>query len=254
MFRETNTTGAARLDIHVGDGTNTYNHQLFGKGGNSYLVLTSGNLGVGTNAPTQKLDVDGTARIRNTSGTSVQALGRTADGTIVDHAGGGGGGSGVSWRRHNSNYVVENVNTAQNWFDAPAGITLEANSIYEFSGHLAYLSGSTSHAIQAGFDGTVGFSNILWQVRGRKGIANGVGTTWQGSGPRTTIDLINVVPANTNSGGNMMLSGTIRTTTAGTFIPQFAFSAAPGGTPQVYAGTFFKIEKIGESDDSASNW
>jgi hypothetical protein len=52
FFRNTNTTGATRFAVFLGNATATENHRLAGKGTNSYLCADNGNLGVGTNNPT----------------------------------------------------------------------------------------------------------------------------------------------------------------------------------------------------------
>jgi hypothetical protein len=54
---------------------------LYGDGSS---FINSGNLGIGTSAPTQLLDVNGVARVRGmTTGVIASAVYRTADGTII---------------------------------------------------------------------------------------------------------------------------------------------------------------------------
>lgn len=48
MFRATNTTGIAGLNIFFGDNTSGVNHALLGKGGHSFLCRANGNLMIGT--------------------------------------------------------------------------------------------------------------------------------------------------------------------------------------------------------------
>ena len=61
----------------VGNGT-------YGSPSNALTVLKNGNTGVGTQSPTQKLDVNGNVRIRSIgSGAYAGVLNRTADGTLT---------------------------------------------------------------------------------------------------------------------------------------------------------------------------
>jgi hypothetical protein len=47
------------------------------------------------------------------------------------------------------------------------------------------------------------------------------------------------------------IEGIVRINAAGTFIPQFQYSAAPGGAPTIQTNTYFTMEAIG-SNTSAS--
>lgn len=59
FFRNTNTTGACVLQIHMGGGAASIQHNIDGKG-DSYVNGMNGNFGVGVTAPTlAKLQIDG---------------------------------------------------------------------------------------------------------------------------------------------------------------------------------------------------
>ncbi len=64
LFRHTNTSGRVSLQIMKANGTAELNHLLAGNN-NSYLCSDMGNLGVGTSAPLEKLDVLGNIAMHN---------------------------------------------------------------------------------------------------------------------------------------------------------------------------------------------
>ncbi len=63
MFRRTNTSANTAFNIYIGDNTGTLNHQLAGKGGDTYLCFNNGNLLIGNGTTT-------TFRINLTTGIS----------------------------------------------------------------------------------------------------------------------------------------------------------------------------------------
>lgn len=66
LFRTTNTTGDVVFQVLKGDGANSPNHSLSGKG-NSYLAGLVGKIGIGKNTePTGKLEINGEVNITNT--------------------------------------------------------------------------------------------------------------------------------------------------------------------------------------------
>ncbi len=59
FFRTTNTSGTVSFSIYKGNNTATLQH-FFNAKGNSYVQADSGNFGIGTASPNNKLDVNGT--------------------------------------------------------------------------------------------------------------------------------------------------------------------------------------------------
>ena len=64
LFRNTNTNGGKYFQIFKGDGTAT-SQTLLNANGDSHINAAAGNLGIGTDSPTQKLDVSGTLKIKS---------------------------------------------------------------------------------------------------------------------------------------------------------------------------------------------
>ena len=58
FFRNIATTGACQIDIYEGSAVIALNARIGGKGVDTFFCITSGNFGIGTGAPTRKLDVN----------------------------------------------------------------------------------------------------------------------------------------------------------------------------------------------------
>jgi len=141
-----------------------------------------------------------------------------------------------------------NATGAQSMFGV--GVTLAASTVYEFEiGFiLSKTAGTTSHTIALGFGGTATVNNILHEMSGNTSTA------------LNALTSANVVPINTASAtvftgaiavattyASFVVKGTVSINAAGTFIPQYTLSAAPGGAYSTAAGSYVKIYPIGAS-------
>ena len=147
-----------------------------------------------------------------------------------------------------SAHAGANANTAQDLF--PLDITLDANSVYQYELVFAQRKtvGATTHRMRYLFDGTVGVTTIhrnfymSWDV-GSSTAASSL--SWAGYyGTTAEREFTNDM---TNAGIStwMQERGVIITSTAGTFIPQYRLTAAPGGAYSTQAGSYFRLRKVG---------
>jgi hypothetical protein len=157
----------------------------------------------------------------------------------------------VSYRVLSSSVTVSDDTSVQNWFDSPASCALDANSTYEFDGLLHITAGTTSHGINLQFAALSG-ATIQWASIGSKAAQNNQATALRFGQSNTFATNRLSATASTGAGTVIRVFGVVRTTTAGNLTPRFAFSAAPGGTPQVLSGTRFIVRKLGSDTFTAS--
>ena len=147
---------------------------------------------------------------------------------------------------------------AQSVFDSATDtIALDANTLYEVEGDyvITRTAGTNSHtfAILFNYTGTVNFFLATVQVsNGNTGALSAVSQT-----RIVAITAATLTTANTSATECVIvkIKGTLRTTNAGAFTPQFQYSAAPGGAPTIASGTYFQCRRIGVNTAvSAGPW
>ena len=156
--------------------------------------------------------------------------------------------------RLDANLAGANATGAQNVFGV--GVSLSASTVYEFEIVYALLksAGTTSHTISVGFGGTATLTNIAYLFQRNAGTAL-VGTSNNMSG-----SLIQTASSTVQSGALTsatsafiaIAKGVVSVNAAGTFIPQYTLSAAPGGAYSTLGGGFMKIKPIGASGANTS--
>lgn len=139
-----------------------------------------------------------------------------------------------------------NVATAQPWLPTAGGIAVEAATTYAFEGtlRLSRAAGTTSHTTGLLFAGTATLTSILYDA-----IANTGDVVTTGTPALTVIDVstnTSVKAASTSATEQVLIrvKGIVRINAAGTFIPQFIYSAIPGGVPTIKAGSHFRLKKL----------
>ncbi len=151
----------------------------------------------------------------------------------------------------------QNVSTAQPWFPSTGSVTLPGSTGYFFRGGFSSVrsAGTTSHTTNILFGGTATLTDISYFVEVKEGDAATIADS----------DLIaiqvatstNIKAASTSATENIVFTveGTVWVNGGGTFIPQFIYSAAPGGAPTIEKGTYFALYPIGSNTASTvGNW
>lgn len=148
-----------------------------------------------------------------------------------------------------ADFAGQNVATAQPFFEAANDtITLGANTAYLFDGaiEMTRAAGATSHTIAVSFGGTVVAADIGWHVSCRDGAAS---TTtpirpYNNHFHALAGGTVSVAATTVNS-TTFLVKGMIRTGAGGTLIPQFQYSAAPGGAPTIKRSSYMTFTPVG---------
>lgn len=165
--------------------------------------------------------------------------------------------NGLLFKALSADEAGTNVNTAQPWFTTAGAVALKASTLYAFEGYLriSRAAGVTSHTLSLLFGGTVIISNIEYQAQVNTG---DVVTNAAMNQTAISVATATVVKAASTSATEQIIvkvSGVLRTGTAGTLIPQFQYSAAPGGAPTILRNSNFRIFILGSSSDvSKGTW
>jgi hypothetical protein len=148
-FSGTDGSGNFRTDIDKAIGYKDNSLVFEHAGSETMRINSSGNVGIGTTSPSQKLDVSGNARITgaiydstNLPGTSGQVLSSTATGTSWIDAAGGGGGSSTIYRQTFSGDNSTTIFTLSNTIVDEANTQVYIDGVYQSK--LNYSTSGTS--------------------------------------------------------------------------------------------------------------
>lgn len=146
------------------------------------------------------------------------------------------------------------VNTAQAVFGSSEDtLTVLASTTYRFKAEIVITraAGTTSHTMGFLLAGTATFTAIdgVARVSNPTGNVLGAVNAIQITAATETV----LTAANTSATENVRISieGVMRINGAGTIIPQFKFSAAPGGAPTIKRNSFFEAVAIGSNTVAA---
>lgn len=169
-------------------------------------------------------------------------------GIIMDNNHGLNGQRGVIASILAADRAGADVATVQNVFASTEDeITLDATTAYEFEAQyvLSRAAGTTSHTFATLFGGTATFTSIDYVAE----ITNPTGNVLSNSQMihATAATATVLTAANTSATEYIVvkLRGEMRINATGTVIPQFQYSAAPGGAPTIKRNSFFRIKPMG---------
>jgi hypothetical protein len=140
-----------------------------------------------------------------------------------------------------------NASTVQPWFPTAGGVAVTASTYYFFQGllHISRSAGATSHTTSLLFGGTATLTAIDYLAECKEGDTNAIADWDTVFGHAATALQIKAASTSTTEQILAAVRGIVRVNAAGTFIPQFQFSAAPGGTPSIQPGTYFMLFPVG---------
>ncbi len=139
------------------------------------------------------------------------------------------------------------VNTAQPWFPTSGAVAVAANTTYRMRGllRISRAAGTASHTTGLLFGGTASLTSVAYKAQCNTG---DVVTNLAENQTAIEVASVTVVKAASTSATEQIsvrIEGIVRINAAGTLIPQFQYSTAPGGAPSVLANTFFELEPEG---------
>ena len=138
-------------------------------------------------------------------------------------------------------------NSAQPWFPSAGAVTVASDKSYMFEGflHLVRSAGSTSHTTGILFGGTATLTGIRYLAMCKEGDANDLQDISGFVGAAATELVVKAASTSTTENAIIRVTGVVRINAGGTFIPQFKYSAAPGGAPTVQTNSFFRMVPLG---------
>jgi microcystin-dependent protein len=135
-------------------------------------------------------------------------------------------------------------------------ITLPPNTTYHFKAlyYITRAAGSTSHTTSVLFGGTATFTSIMYTIESTTTTGAPSATTASQQLVATAATAVVAATTSTSTTENIVikLEGIMRIDDSGTVIPQFKYSAAPGGAPTIKANSYFMLTPLGAGDVASS--
>lgn len=163
---------------------------------------------------------------------------------------------GMQYYRLNSTRAGSNATGAQSFLGV--GVTLSSSTVYEFQAMIALSksAGTTSNNFSLSYGGTATLNNIGYfaQFKYNSSGFGSVPSTDSFSVFSNTAGSTAILSGLSTAVGAIALNirGTVSVNAGGTFIPQYALSAAPGGAWTVAIGSYFLVYPIGAAGSNVS--
>ena len=150
-----------------------------------------------------------------------------------------------------ANFTGTDVNTAQPIFEAARdSLTIQPGSYIMQARFHIHTTGTTSHQLGLLFGGTATVQDIGYQAAVTNAATEVTGapsTLWV-----AVATVTNVTPATaTETHHSVQLDGIVRISVAGTFIPQYQWSAAPGVAGATLRDSYFMLMPFGTQSIAA---
>lgn len=175
---------------------------------------------------------------------------------FVKLAAAGTGFGDILERRIDADQTGTNVATAQQWFPTNGAVAVEAGVTYDMEGllNLTRSAGTTSHTTGLLFAGSATLTHILWNALTNNSDSEATATAQMTTARVATNTAVKGASTSATEAFSIRVTGTVKINAAGTFIPQFIYSAAPGGAPTIRTGSYFMLTKRGTSYSSKGTW
>lgn len=191
----------------------------------------------------------GTSTLLYDPSTADLALNKNKRFALVNNI--GTNASSEKWRRFVSSALSLNNNTsAQPWFSTSGTLNVRALTSIRFEADLELLTGTSAHDISLTMAGTATLTSILYDVEYTEAAVNAAATAgrWLSINQASATA---IVTGSTAARKRIRIKGVVVINAGGTFIPQLTFSAAPGGTNQMGAGSYMIAEQVALSGFTA---
>lgn len=152
-----------------------------------------------------------------------------------------------------ANDTGANSTAAQPWFPTAGAVTVSAATNYFFEGQFnsTRAAGAVSHTTAVLFGGTATLTAIDYLGKARTGDTNTLASMSVIRAAAATALVVKAASTSATEDTCITVGGNVRINAAGTFIPQFQYSAAPGGAPTILRGTFFRMWPVGSNTDTS---
>lgn len=136
-----------------------------------------------------------------------------------------------------------NVNTAQPWFPTAGSVVVAAGQVYVMRGllWLSRTAGTTSHTVGCLFGGSATITAITYALDAMIGDANALVALDRILAVAATSTVFKVASTSATEQVVVSINGIVKINAAGTFIPEYIYSVAPGGTPTAKVGSYFGL-------------